>query len=168
MWPFPSAKPLGWERTLNKGCISLIPTASQALTLFIDSLWDRGLLPSQGEHMGPCFRLMPWGPVTFLEKVVTPWPSKRNRSIHISYFLGNQPHLGAFCQRKMLNICCVVKFKEMATVELVTTEPFQITSKAAQLCCKALWVVGRLEKRYINAIHLPFNSITHMHGWTDG
>lgn len=81
MWPFPLAKPLGFGGTTNKGCISFIPTTSQALTLFIDSLW--GLLPSQGEHMGPCLRLMPWGAVTFWDKVVTPWPLKRNRSIQI-------------------------------------------------------------------------------------
>lgn len=35
VWPFPLAKPLGFKGTVNKGCISFTPTATEALALFI-------------------------------------------------------------------------------------------------------------------------------------
>lgn len=42
---FFSAKPLGWEWTINKGCISFIFSARQALTLFIQHETEDYYLP---------------------------------------------------------------------------------------------------------------------------
>lgn len=37
VWPFPLAKPLAFRGTLNKGCVSLVPTATEApAVLFIE------------------------------------------------------------------------------------------------------------------------------------
>lgn len=60
---FFSAKPLVWEWTINKGCISFIISARQALTLFIQyETEDYYLLKGS-----TCSTLMPWGPVSFQE-----------------------------------------------------------------------------------------------------
>lgn len=126
-WPFPSAKPLGPEGTINKGCISSIPTARRALTLFTDSLWDRGLLPSQGKHMGSCFKLMPLGPITFRDSRHSLTPEKKY--IHSYHSTSPTPlfptslatsHTQSI-QSKGRCWLCELTFKNMATVAVLTT-----------------------------------------------
>jgi len=48
----------------------------------------------------------------------------------VSHFLGNQPLFRAFCQRRMVNIYCGLKYKKMAAVQFLTK--LKITLKASK------------------------------------
>lgn len=58
--------------------------------------------------------------------------------------------MGAFSGKGILNIYCVLKFKVMVTVELLTTETFKITSETIN---KQVLSVALMDERLIR----PYN-----------
>lgn len=82
---FFSAKPLGWESAINKGCISFI--CSDRLWLYLCSMRQRIITFWRAAH-GSAFETRAPRTVRFPEKTATLWPQTKNTAIHIRQQFG--------------------------------------------------------------------------------